>query len=282
MNATSAHKKDQRISAVITLLVSLILLLCIYFYRFTRTTPKPEEVVTTMLINFGDNNNGNGTEEPAPQEGSLASESVKEEVQPVEQPSHSEPITKPQPKTITGKDKTRTVQKSQKTRNKKQESRSKSQEPRNKNQKTKTKSQKKTTNKQKSGDGKGNAAIGNLLRGRGDKKGSQGKNGKNGNAGDPLGGNGNGNSKIGVDRKLVGFIPGTMGRGGTQPTHTCSASGTIKIAYIVDKTGRVTSARRIGGISDPCAVKTTVAWVKKYVKAEKANFSSKGTYTIRF
>ena len=57
------------------------------------------------------------------------------------------------------------------------------------------------------GDGKGTAAIGNLLKGRGTKDGSQGDGGKAGNAGDPLGGDGNGDSKIGVDRKLTGYIP---------------------------------------------------------------------------
>jgi len=85
-----------------------------------------------------------------------------------------------------------------------------------------------------------------------------------------------------VDRKLVGFIPGTMGRGGSQPSHKCSASGSITIAYTVDKAGNVISAKRSGGSSDPCIVSTTTSWVKKYVKAEKANFSSSGTYKITF
>ena len=132
------------------------------------------------------------------------------------------------------------------------------------------------------GDGKGTAAIGNLIKGRGTKTGTQGTNGTTGNQGDPLGGDGNGDSKIGVDRNLVGFIPGTMGRGGAQPSHNCSASGTISIAYTVDKAGNVTSARRSGGISDPCVATTSVSWVKKYVKAERANTSSTGTYRITF
>lgn len=273
MKQTSAHRKDQITSAVITLLFSLLLLLCIYFYRFTRTTPHPEKVVATMLINFGDNNNGNGIEEPAPEEGSLAP------TEPIETNHQSQQNT-PQPtetkKIVTGNSKKITAKKSTK-------SKSKNTKP-SKSQKSKSqkKQKNKKTKKQKSGDGKGKAAIGNLLKGRGKKKGSQGKNGKKGNTGDPLGGSGNGNSKIGIDRKLVAFIPGTMGRGGKQPTHQCSASGKIKIAYIVDKTGRVTSAKRISGISDPCAVETTIDWIKEYVRAEKAKYSSKGTYTIKF
>src|SRR5690606_16603329 len=132
------------------------------------------------------------------------------------------------------------------------------------------------------GDGKGTAAIGNLIKGRGTKTGTQGTNGTTGNQGDPLGGDGNGDSKIGIDRNLVGFIPGTMGRGGAQPSHNCSASGTISIAYTVDKAGNVTSARRSGGISDPCASSAATGWVKQYVKAERANTSSTGTYRITF
>jgi hypothetical protein len=132
------------------------------------------------------------------------------------------------------------------------------------------------------GDGKGTAAIGNLIKGRGTKTGTQGTNGTTGNTGDPLGGDGNGDSKIGVDRKLIGFIPGTMGRGGAQPAHNCSASGTINISYTVDKAGNVISARRSGGISDNCVATTSVEWVKRYVKAEKANTSSTGTYRITF
>ena len=132
------------------------------------------------------------------------------------------------------------------------------------------------------GDGRGNAAIGNLLKGRGTKSGSQGNGTGPGNYGDPLGGDGDGNSLIGIDRKLTGFIPGTMGRGGAQPNHDCQASGSITISYTVDKSGKVTSARRQSGNSDPCLSSTAVSWVKQYVKAEAANVASKGTYKITF
>ncbi|MDO5616431.1 MAG: ferric siderophore ABC transporter substrate-binding protein, partial [Cruoricaptor ignavus] len=48
------------------------------------------------------------------------------------------------------------------------------------------------------------------------------------------------------------------------------------------KSGNVTSARRSGGISDPCVSSTTVAWVKQYVKAEKSDTNSTGVYKITF
>ena len=103
-----------------------------------------------------------------------------------------------------------------------------------------------------------------------------------GNSGDPLGEKGDGDSKIGVDRKLISYIPGTMGKGGEQPSHNCTANGTITISYTVDKAGNVISARRSSGISDPCVVTAAVIWVKKYVKAEKASTNSTGTYKITF
>ena len=72
------------------------------------------------------------------------------------------------------------------------------------------------------------------------------------------------------------------GRGGAQPAHNCSASGTISISYTVDKAGNVTAARRLSGTSDACISTNSVSWVKKYVKAEKANTSSTGVYKISF
>lgn len=72
MNYTIDHKsneqKDRRKSAVITAVVAILAFLIIFFYKFTRLIPQ-EEVVTTMLINFGDNQNGDGAEEPANQKG---------------------------------------------------------------------------------------------------------------------------------------------------------------------------------------------------------------------
>ena len=280
MNYTIQHQKkeenDRRKSALITFLVSALIFLGIFFYTFTKTIEKPEQI-TTMLINFGDNQNGKQTEEPANQEGSLAAEAA-EESKPEEQPKAKEIIV--EEKIITGKNAKISAPKAEKitkTATTPSKSSTKTTTPKASATKTTTPNSKTGT-----GDGKGTAAIGNLLKGRGTKPGSQGTNGTTGNAGDPLGGDGNGNSKVGIDRKLVGFIPGTMGRGGKQPSHNCTASGTINISYTVDKAGNVVSARRVSGVSDPCIATNSVAWVKKYVKAEKASTSSTGVYSITF
>lgn len=283
--------QDKMKSGIITAIIWSVLLLFIFLYKITETIPAKKEVVTQMLINFGDNRNGKGAEEPANQEGSLAAiANPSLEEAPAEQPSKAEPLEKsvtvsepkketPAEKIITGKNTKSSVKTTDKTdKNTKTSSASSSKSP------AKTTGSKATTSNSTSGsgDGKGTAAIGNLLKGRGTKPGSQGTNGTTGNAGDPLGGDGNGDSKIGIDRKLTGYIPGTMGRGGAQPAHNCSASGSITISYTVDKAGNVISAKRSGGVSDGCVATTSVAWVKKYVKAEKAASSSTGTYKITF
>lgn len=265
--------RDKLKSGIITFLISLLVLLALYFYTFTRLVPK-NEIVTTMLINFGDNQNGDGLEEPANQEGSVASS---EEVAVVEPQPAPQPVI--QEKVISGSNTKVSAPKVEKVEPKKVTTPVKTS---TKTSKTPAKTTTTTTKPKAQGDAKGTAAVGNLIRGRGTASGSQGTAGTTGNAGDPLGGDGNGDSRIGVDRKLIAFIPGTMGRGGSQPAHNCTASGTITIAYTVDKAGNVTSARRSGGISDACVSSTTVAWVKQYVKAEKANTSSTGTYRITF
>ena len=290
MNYIIQHKKneekDRRRSAIITLLISLLLFLGIFFYKFTKITEKPEQI-TTMLINFGDNRDGAEVEEPANQEGSLASNSEVtepiEEVVPEAKPEPVKAVVKPvvKEKIITGTNSKVSTPKAEKVV--KAKTPTKSTPAKTTTPKKATPAKATTPNSTTgSGDGKGNTAIGNLLKGRGTKTGTQGTSGTTGNAGDPLGGDGNGDSKIGVDRKLVGFIPGTMGRGGAQPSHNCSASGSINIAYAVDKAGNVISARRSSGVSDACVVSTSVSWVKKYVKAEKSNSSSTGTYSITF
>jgi outer membrane biosynthesis protein TonB len=274
------ERKDQLKSATITALITALLFLLIFYYQFVREIPK-EEKVTTMLINFGDNRNGNGAEEPANQEGSLASEIyIPEELKTPEPTSEKavetpKTVEKPAEKLVTGKSEKATIAKS----DKKEKTIEKTT---NKSTPSKTSTTANTSDKKAQGDGQGTAAIGNLIKGRGTKSGSQGNGEATGNAGDPLGGNGNGDSKIGVDRKLISFIPGTMGRGGEQPPHNCDASGTVNIAYTVDKSGNVTSARRGSGISDPCVVTAAIIWVKKYVKAEKATTNSTGVYKITF
>ncbi len=283
------ENRDRIKSALLSVLIWSAILLFVFLYKLKPELDTEPEIVTTMLVNFGDNRNGNGVEEPADQPGSLA---ATEEVtpEPVETAvPETKTIIKPEPqpetKKLEAKEKIITGNNSKVTVPKKEESKAD-----NKKSATSTSASKNTkksgavtaNSKTGNGDGKGTAAIGNLIRGRGTKAGSQGDGDGIGNAGDPLGGDGNGDSKVGIDRKLVGYIPGTMGRGGAQPSHSCTASGSITIAYTVDKAGNVVSARRAGGISDPCVSSTSVAWVKKYVKAEKANVSSTGTYKITF
>lgn len=282
------ERKDQLKSATITVLITALLFLLIFYYQFVREIPK-EEKVTTMLINFGDNRNGNGAEEPANQEGSLASSEIyiPEELKTPEPTSEKavetpKAVEKPAEKLVTGKSEKATMAKSDKKEKVIEKNTKNIEKTTNKSTPSKTSTTANTSDKKAQGDGQGTAAIGNLIKGRGTKSGSQGNDGATGNAGDPLGGNGNGDSKIGVDRKLISFIPGTMGRGGEQPPHNCDASGTVNIAYTVDKSGNVTSARRGSGISDPCVVTAAIIWVKKYVKAEKATTNSTGVYKITF
>lgn len=284
------ENRDRIKSALLSVLIWSAILLFVFLYKLKPELDPEPEVVTTMLVNFGDNRNGNGIEEPADQPGSLAAATEEVTPEPVETAvPETKTIIKPEPQPETkkseAKEKIITGNNSKVTVPKKEESKAD-----NKKAATSTSAFKNTkssgavtaNSKTGNGDGKGTAAIGNLIRGRGTKAGSQGDGDGIGNAGDPLGGDGNGDSKVGIDRKLVGYIPGTMGRGGAQPSHSCTASGSITVAYTVDKAGNVVSARRSGGVSDPCVASTSVAWVKKYVKAEKANVSSTGTYKITF
>lgn len=284
------ENRDRLKSALLSVLIWSAILLFVFLYKLKPKPQEPEpEIVTTMLVNFGDNRNGNGVEEPADQPGSLAA--VTDEPT-AETPETAVPETRttiepqPQPETkksearekiVTGNNPKVTVPKREESTESKKSSASASASKNTKKSGTAT-----ANSKTGSGDGKGTAAIGNLIRGRGTKAGSQGDGEGIGNAGDPLGGDGNGDSKVGIDRKLVGFIPGTMGRGGAQPANSCTASGTITVAYTVDKAGNVVSARRSGGTSDPCITSNAVSWVKKYVKAEKSSVSSTGTYKITF
>lgn len=296
MRSYTANKneenRDRIKSALLSILIWCAILLFVFYYKLKPELDKEPEVVTTMLVNFGDNRNGNGVEEPAEQPGSLAAATEEVTPDPVEVPAPEtkteikpEPVPVPEPKKVEVKEKVVTGNSSKNTVPKKEESKkAEKKEATSTSASKNTKKEGATTANSKTGngDGKGNAAIGNLIKGRGTKAGSQGTGEGVGNAGDPLGGDGNGDSKVGIDRKLVGYIPGTMGRGGAQPSHSCTASGSITVAYTVDKAGNVVSARRAGGVSDPCVASTSVAWVKKYVKAEKANVSSTGSYKITF
>lgn len=89
-------------------------------------------------------------------------------------------------------------------------------------------------------------------------------------------------TKIGKDRILTAFIPGTMGKAGKLPSHNCKTKGQLVMFITVDKAGNVTSAGRSSGIKDACNVTAAVIWTKKYVKAKKSQNISQGTYTIVF
>lgn len=284
------ENRDRIKSALLSILIWSAILLFVFLYKLKPELDTEPEVVTTMLVNFGDSRNGNGVEEPADQPGSLAAATEEVTPEPVETAvPETKTIIKPEPqpetkkseakeKIITGNNSKVTVPKKEEVKADSKKTAASTSASKNTKKSGAVTANSKTGN----GDGKGTAAIGNLIRGRGAKAGSQGDGEGIGNAGDPLGGDGNGDSKVGIDRKLVGYIPGTMGRGGAQPSHSCTASGSITVAYTVDKAGNVVSARRSGGVSDPCVASTSVAWVKKYVKAEKANVSSTGTYKITF
>jgi len=284
------QNRDRIKSAVLSILIWSAILLFVFLYKLKPELDEQPEVITTMLVNFGDNRNGNGVEEPADQPGSLAAATEEVASEPAETAVPEtktviQPDPQPETKKTEAKDKIITGNNAKTSVSNKEESKAESKKTSTSTSATKNtkKSGAATANsKTGNGDGKGNAAIGNLIRGRGTKAGSQGDGNEIGNAGDPLGGDGNGDSKVGIDRKLVGFIPGTMGRGGSQPANNCTASGTITIAYTVDKAGNVVSARRSGGTSDPCISSNAISWVKKYVKAEKASVSSTGTYKITF
>jgi len=240
--------------------------------------------LTEMRINYGDNRNGKGVEEPKEEAGSPApiveKKEEKEVVAEVAKPSKEKIDKEILENTVPIPTRTKNPPVATKKSTEKTNSPAVANSTKTTTGKTNAKGDIKKENA--TGDGKGNAAIGNLLKGRGTKSGSQGNGTGPGNYGDPLGGDGDGNSLIGIDRKLTAFIPGTMGRGGAQPNHDCSASGSITISYTVDKSGKVISARRLSGVSDPCVANTAVSWVKQYVKAEAANVSSKGTYKITF
>ena len=283
---------DHTLTKALLIGVSVFLLLFLLFFSgvkapYDKKNEHEDMVqmdVTNMLINFGDNTKGKGIEEPKKSESSPAplEEKHHEEIAEIEQPS-IEKADKPIPENIVPvptREKAVVVTPKASKADKKAKTNTTSIVAAKSDAAPKTKGPIKK--EAGTGDGRGNAAIGSLLAGRGTKGSSQGTGSGSGNAGDPLGGAGDGDSKIGVDRKLVGFIPGTMGRGGAQPKHDCSGSGSINIAYTVDKAGNVISASRAGGVSDPCVVATSIKWVKQYVKAEKSSVSSKGTYKIVF
>ena len=142
-----------------------------------------------------------------------------------------------------------------------------------------------TENSTVGGNPKGNAALGNLIKGKGTSTSStgEGTGGRPGqNQGVETGGNGNGGEGIGNGRKLISFIPGTMGRGGKVPEHNCAGSGTIIFSYTLDKNGNVISVSRKSGINNTCLLNTGIKWIKQYVKGNSGTRSVTGTYKINF
>ncbi len=89
-------------------------------------------------------------------------------------------------------------------------------------------------------------------------------------------------SKVGVDRKLIAGIPGTMKYKGRFPSHNVKEKGSITISYTVDQNGNVISAYRIEGLRDRNTINNAITLVKKYVKTDKGKEYSTGTYTIDF
>ncbi len=116
MRSYTANKneenRDRVKSALLSILIWAAILLFVFYYKLKPELDKEPEVVTTMLVNFGDNRNGNGAEEPAEQPGSLAAETEVITPEPVEVPVPEtktevkpEPVVKPDPKKVEAKEK---------------------------------------------------------------------------------------------------------------------------------------------------------------------------------
>ncbi|PQL91967.1 hypothetical protein C4S76_11155 [Apibacter adventoris] len=279
------NKNEKIISALITLFISGIILFLILTFHTTFFTTTPTTYIdinfdSDLGSDYGTSAVGLGDEEPADQDlqkgnggdplgkdGALASsnEIEKEENSYLTNTSSKETVTS-----------TSNTKKSSKD-NTKQNSAEK--------YNTKSKSSKGTGNGKESGNIKGTEAIGALLKGKGNSNSStgHGSNGKPGqNQGDPMGNGSGGGEGFGNGRNLIGFIPGTMGRGGSVPPYNCSGTGTIIFNFTVDKTGNVTSVNRKSGISNTCLVNTGIKWIKQYVKADKGKSPATGTYRINF
>ena len=115
------RKKEKRLSAALTLLIWGSIMLFFFLYRISM--PKEEdktEVVTTMLINFGDNRNGKGVEEPMEQEGSKVKADAIEAPTPSVTPEPMVKKTEKSPKEdkiISGKSEKSTIKKNESKEN---------------------------------------------------------------------------------------------------------------------------------------------------------------------
>lgn len=90
-------------------------------------------------------------------------------------------------------------------------------------------------------------------------------------------------SRIGVDRKLISGVPGTLNYKGKFPANNVKEKGSITVSYTVDENGKVISVYRTAGLRDRNTINNAVTIIRKHVRAEKkAKTTSKGTYTLTF
>lgn len=291
------NKKAKRDSAIITSVISVLILLLVITYKSTFTTVTPPSYIG---LDFGTDEVGMGKEEPIDGElmqgdgGTIENPNEESSAAAENNPEKSsdnfltDESSDESSGLIAKKEKESAASKATKTtKNKVQNSTHKNSATSNTNNNSNSSS--KNNKKAGIGEGKsggnpqGNAALGNIIKGKGSNPNSKGQGNGNrpGNEGDPAGGVGSGGT-IGGDRKLISVIPGTMGRGGKKPEHDCSAKGTVYFKYTVDRNGNITSANRSAGVSNTCLVNTGISWIKKYVKADKGTSSASGTYEIKF
>lgn len=98
------QNKDRIKSAVLSILIWSAILLFVFLYKLKPELDEQPEVVTTMLVNFGDNRNGNGVEEPADQPGSLAAATEEVSTEPTETAvPETKTVVQPEPQPETKK-----------------------------------------------------------------------------------------------------------------------------------------------------------------------------------
>lgn len=85
-------------------------------------------------------------------------------------------------------------------------------------------------------------------------------------------------------RKLISWIPGTLHRSKElHPNHSCeNQTGIIVIRYTVNQSGKVIDAYKQSGNVSDCIKETSISWVKKYVKAEIGTKITTASYRIEF
>lgn len=61
---------------------------------------------------------------------------------------------------------------------------------------------------------------------------------------------------------------------------TDKAKNFVTVSYVIDKTGKFTTAQRIDGLRDKTSINKAIAYVKKNIKGKKGK-ETKGTYTYK-